>query len=283
MLPPGYWKLDTGPSTTRMPRLATEPVHTTPAPAIRLGIDLLLLAGFCAFLFFFGLGRIGLTGADEPRYAQIAREMLARHDWITPVLHGEPWLEKPVLYYWEAMLSYRLLGVSDWAARLPAAVNATALVLAVYLFMGRFYQASGSKNTGSPGGRVVRVKLEAALIAASMAGIVGFGHAAFNRHAVDGRFLRRHVVVDCLVAGSAADLAGVVLSVSGIGHPRQRASSGFPRRIDYRELRPAAPGLDGPEHPVVARHSVVFRRHRALVPAGSTAHRKFLPGVPMGA
>src|SRR2546430_17724803 len=87
----------------------------------RLLTDWLLLAGFCGFLFFFGLAHFGLVGADEPRYAQIAREMLARQDWITPTLDGKPWLEKPALYYWQAMLAYRIFGVSDWAARLPSA------------------------------------------------------------------------------------------------------------------------------------------------------------------
>ncbi|HEX9121102.1 MAG TPA: glycosyltransferase family 39 protein, partial [Terriglobales bacterium] len=75
------------------------------------------LAGFCAYLFYFGLGSFGLVGADEPRYAQIAREMLARHDWTTPMLNGAPWLEKPILYYWGAMMSYGVFGASDWAAR----------------------------------------------------------------------------------------------------------------------------------------------------------------------
>src|SRR2546428_2114987 len=87
----------------------------------RLLTDWLLLAGFCGFLFFFGLAHFGLVGADEPRYAQIAREMLARQDWITPTLDGKPWLEKPALYYLQAMLANRIFGVSDWAARLPSA------------------------------------------------------------------------------------------------------------------------------------------------------------------
>ena len=77
---------------------------------------------FCGFLFFYGLGAFGLLGADEPRYAQVAREMLDRSDWVTPTLLGKPWLEKPVLYYWQAMLSFRAAGVSDRAARLPAAL-----------------------------------------------------------------------------------------------------------------------------------------------------------------
>ena len=55
----------------------------------RTRTDVLLLAGFCAFLFFYGIGQFGLIGADEPRYAQVAREMLERHDWVTPTLGGQ--------------------------------------------------------------------------------------------------------------------------------------------------------------------------------------------------
>jgi hypothetical protein len=96
-----------------------------------LGSDSLLLAGFCGFLFFFGLSYFGLLGADEPRYAQVAQEMFARHDWITPTLGGKAWLEKPVLYYWQTILAYKVFGVSDWAARLSSAVDATLMVVAV--------------------------------------------------------------------------------------------------------------------------------------------------------
>jgi len=123
----------------------------------------LLLAGFCGFLFFFGLAYFGLIGADEPRYAQVAREMLLRHDWITPTLGGKPWLEKPPLYYWQAMLAYSIFGVSDWAARLPSAVDATLMVVAIYLFLKRF----------RPG-----FQLDGALMTASAAGVVGFARAA---------------------------------------------------------------------------------------------------------
>lgn len=125
--------------------------------------DWLLLAGFCGFLFFFGLAYFGLVGADEPRYAQVAREMLARHDWITPTLGGKPWLEKPPLYYWQAMLAYRVFGVSDWAARLPSALDATLMVVAIYLFLRRF----------RPG-----FHLDGALMTASAAGVIGFARAA---------------------------------------------------------------------------------------------------------
>jgi 4-amino-4-deoxy-L-arabinose transferase-like glycosyltransferase len=125
--------------------------------------DWLLLLAFCGFFFFWRLASFGLIGADEPRYAQVAREMFARHDLITPTLGGDAWLEKPPLYYWQAMLAYRVFGVSDWAARLPAAVDALLLVLAVYWFLRRF----------RPG-----FELDGALIVATSAGIVGFARAA---------------------------------------------------------------------------------------------------------
>lgn len=57
--------------------------------------ELLLITGLCGFLFFFRLSGIGLLGPDEPRYAQIAREMLLRHDWVTPYLYGHTGWRSP--------------------------------------------------------------------------------------------------------------------------------------------------------------------------------------------
>jgi 4-amino-4-deoxy-L-arabinose transferase-like glycosyltransferase len=138
-----------------------------------LAVQLVLVVGVCSFFFFFGLGAFGLTGADEPRYAQIAREMLARHDWIVPTLNGAPWLEKPALLYWKMMNSYNIFGVSDWAARVPAAFHAMALVLGIFFFMRRFRFAS---------------ELDAAMIAASSAGMIGFGRGASTDMLVSAPF-----------------------------------------------------------------------------------------------
>ena len=139
----------------------------------RTRTNALLLAGFCGFLFLYGLGQFGLIGADEPRYAQVAREMLQRRDWITPVLYGQPWLEKPPLYYWQAMIAYWIFDASDWSARLPSALDATLLVLAIYFFLRRFQP---------------EFELEGALIAASSAGVIGYARAASMDMALTAAF-----------------------------------------------------------------------------------------------
>ncbi len=135
---------------------------------------------FSAFFILYGVvpllggDGLGLVGADEPRYAQIAHEMLVRFDaahaikdrlsaCVTPYLYGHPWLEKPALYYWRAMFVFQEFGVHDWSARLPSASFAFIMVALIYLHMRRF----------RPGGH-----LDAALITVACAGIIGFSRGA---------------------------------------------------------------------------------------------------------
>jgi 4-amino-4-deoxy-L-arabinose transferase-like glycosyltransferase len=161
--------------------------------------EFVVLAVVTLFLLLYGLvpifggDQLGLVGADEPRYAQIAREMLAAHSaacheahakmvpvslrledieasvhcieggTVTPILYGQPWLEKPALYYWRAMSFFKEFGVSDWTARLPSSSGAFVLIVLIFLHMRRF----------RPGGQ-----LDAALITASCVAIIGFARGA---------------------------------------------------------------------------------------------------------
>ena len=135
---------------------------------------------FAVFFIIYGVtpllggDGLGLVGADEPRYAQIAHEMLVRFDsahtlkerlsaCVTPYLYGHPWLEKPALYYWRAMFVFQEFGVHDWSARLPSASFAFIMAALIYLHMRRF----------RPGGH-----LDAALITVACAGIIGFSRGA---------------------------------------------------------------------------------------------------------
>lgn len=65
---------------------------------------------------------------DEARYAEIPREMLASHDWLTPRLNGVLYFEKPPLQYWMTAAGYKLFGLHDWVARLPLALAAALLL-----------------------------------------------------------------------------------------------------------------------------------------------------------
>lgn len=125
--------------------------------------ELLLVAALCWLFFFFGLSTFGLVGADEPRYAQVAREMLDRGDWITPVLYGEPWLEKPIGYYWGAIIGYKLFGVNDWGARFPGAAAGTLMTVFLYFWLRRF----------RPG-----TQLDGVAIAVTTAFVIGFSRGA---------------------------------------------------------------------------------------------------------
>ncbi len=97
------------------------------------------ILGLIYVCFFSHLGVLGLTGPDEPRYASVARAMVESGDWVTPRLNGQPWFEKPVLYYWTAAISFRLFGVNEFAARLPSALAATLGTLALAWAGWRFY------------------------------------------------------------------------------------------------------------------------------------------------
>jgi len=124
----------------------------------------LFLAACVVFLYFLGLGQMGLIGPDEPRYAQVAREMLRTGDFVTPHLNGQPWFEKPPLYYWMAAASFAAFGVNEWAARLPAALAASCFLILFGWAANRLCHGESARY--------------ATLVLASSAGWVGFAHAA---------------------------------------------------------------------------------------------------------
>jgi len=93
---------------------------------------LLGLLVFACALFFVGLGSTGLFDADEPAYAGAAREMLERGDWVTPYFNGQPRFDKPILFYWLTLLSYRVFGITEFAVRFWSALAGVGLVVLLW-------------------------------------------------------------------------------------------------------------------------------------------------------
>lgn len=94
------------------------------------------------FVFFFS-AVIFLGCVFSPPYllddvdsvqAQIARNMLDSHDWVTARLDGVAYLEKSPMNYWLIAAMYKIFGVHDWAARIPSALAAVALALLTAAF-----------------------------------------------------------------------------------------------------------------------------------------------------
>ena len=88
----------------------------------------------CAVVFFYGLGRLPFIGPDEPRYAEVAREMYTTGDWITPRLGGIKWFEKPALTYWLLAAGYAVFGENEFGARFGVAAVSTFGALLLYFF-----------------------------------------------------------------------------------------------------------------------------------------------------
>jgi 4-amino-4-deoxy-L-arabinose transferase-like glycosyltransferase len=133
----------------------------------------LLFAFVIVFVYFFALGSLPLVGPDEPRYAQVAREMFERGDWITPTLGGADWFEKPVLLYWLQIVSYKLFGVSEFAARFGSALFGLGTIFSLWI-LGKFSNGTNDQGQGTKDNFANWL----ALIAASSLGLIVFSRGA---------------------------------------------------------------------------------------------------------
>lgn len=131
-----------------------------------------ILLSLAVFVFYlYGLGHLPLVGPDEPRYAQVAREMYVRGDFVTPTLGGHTWFEKPALLYWLMIAAYKLFGVSEWSARLGPAFCGLLTIGAIYLVARTAERNTRDHELNGYG-------FWSTLIAASTLGIVVFSRAA---------------------------------------------------------------------------------------------------------
>jgi len=109
-----------------------------------------------AALWFGTLDYRKLIKPDEGRYAEIAREMAASGDWITPRLNGIKYFEKPPLQYWASAAAFKLFGANEWTARLwPGLTGFLGVLLALY---------TGTRLFGPTAGRFAAMVLGTSLL-----------------------------------------------------------------------------------------------------------------------
>lgn len=81
-------------------------------------LDIVALAILLLIFYSLWLGSYPLFTPDEGRYSEVAREMIATQDYVTPRVNGIAFLDKPILYYWLQATAIRLFGIKEWALRL---------------------------------------------------------------------------------------------------------------------------------------------------------------------
>jgi hypothetical protein len=104
----------------------------------------ILIALWLFFYASFTLFTPPLLDDADSVHAEVAREMLLRHDWVTLYANGIRYLEKAPLLYWSMAASFKLFGIHAAAARLPLALTVLALALALEAFARRAFRSDRS-------------------------------------------------------------------------------------------------------------------------------------------
>ncbi len=101
---------------------------------MRLHFVLLFIS---SLLFFAGIVSRDLWNPDEPRYAQVAKEMDKNSSYFVPLLNGEIYSQKPPFFFWSVIFFAKFLGFNELSARIPSALAAIAVTLLIFIFAKR--------------------------------------------------------------------------------------------------------------------------------------------------
>lgn len=135
-------------------------------PALAVMFSVLWVLLVCGIAFWWHLGSTGLVDETEPLFAEASRQMLVRGDWITPFFNDDTRFDKPALIYWCQAIAYAMIGVNEWAVRLPSAMAATGVAgLSFYTLHWYFSKQDELKGTSRPTHRWIIAGLGAAMVA----------------------------------------------------------------------------------------------------------------------
>lgn len=135
-----------------------------PTLAVTLSILWLMLIGWLGYGW--NLGNIGLVDETEPLFAEASRQMYVTGDWITPFFNGETRFDKPALIYWCQAIAYSIIGVNEWAVRLPSALAAmTVISLVFYTVQWYLAQQDVVEQVERPTRRYLTAAIASAMIA----------------------------------------------------------------------------------------------------------------------
>jgi 4-amino-4-deoxy-L-arabinose transferase-like glycosyltransferase len=166
-----------------------------------------------AVLWFGTLGIRPLYKADESRYAEISREMVATGDWLTPRLNGFKYFEKPPLQYWATAAFFSILGQDDWVARFwSALIGFAGIVLTLH---------AGNRLFGPPTGLYAAAILAGSplYVVLGQVNTLDMSVSVFLAGAIFAFALGRMLWfwVACAAAVLSKGLIGIVLPLAAVG------------------------------------------------------------------
>ena len=252
--------------------------------------QIIVLLGFCFLLYFLNLGQWDLWNPDEPRYAQVAREMINGGDWILMHFNGKVYEDKPPLFFWFiALSSYLWQGFSSFSVRFPAALFGTLTVLLTFLLGKNLY----STRTGFFSGLILATSLEFAYL--STRANIDTTLTFFTTASLLCFFQwYQYPVPDPSPLpsgereGGEGELAWAekgqkpfhlwFLYQYGIGYSNQRASRVYPSPFNQFDLSPHPKGLEGDEgDEAFARDDSIYGYCPFMVSSGCMERRAGLP------
>jgi len=146
-------------------------IEKNPALGRTVSILWLIVIGWVAFGW--NLGNTGLVDETEPLFAEASRQMLVTGDWITPFFDGDTRFDKPALIYWCQAIAYAIIGVNEWAVRLPSAIAAFGLIcLAFYTVHWYLAKQDKLEQVSRPTRRYLTSSIAAALMALNVETII---------------------------------------------------------------------------------------------------------------
>ena len=119
-------------------------------------INCICLLVVSLILFFFGAWLLPITDPTESVYTLTAKEMLAAGDWLSPRIYGDFWFDKPIMFYWELLIAYKIFGVNEFASRFFPALFATVGLFLTYFFGVKLY----NKKIGFAAAIILATSLE---------------------------------------------------------------------------------------------------------------------------
>ena len=242
---------------------------STSAHDVRL--DYCWLLGVGLVLIATGIGLRDPWPADEPRFALVARDMIATGEWLLPRVGGEPYPDKPPLFFWLMALAMQLTGSARAAFLLPSLLSALGCVVLVYDVARRLW----NRETGLAAGLALLFTVQfvwearEAHIDATLCFWTALGLYGLLRHLLLGPQWRWYAI------GWAA--AGLGVITKGVGFLPLLVLVPFallrPPRWSPRYSAPAsAPLVDWPAR-VRARGESLARADAARCALGSDARR----------